>query len=398
MSEGFFADPDGIELLARLMDRQAYAASLYRDQLNRPDVTTSKGEEGLLGVVFPTVDHWLALARDNTSTAERLAAGARDEFDRAARSYAHTDVGSAARLDQTFPPAHPAQLSLSQTPDPDKARRLQDEEDAAADPRHPDRAYAGPPELDDDNPAKTLLADEGWPAGLEKTIQEALGTGGMLAVFTGTIQEITGVDVVEKANSVLGGDWRQLYREAVLFGDAGHAFRAIRANVLNGRIGIEQYWRGNAAGGAEQWLDRYAAASGQHAEFMTEAGQRILDWAQASYHLMENLRDGLGLVLDVALAIVTEGSSEEVEAAIEVFEATVGDAGTLVGLAKGDDVPQRLVGLIASLCEAVRGVSDTTTALLALAHGLAASREIVAMLAPVGTFAWPPDPYHYPGG
>lgn len=398
MGVGFFADPDGIELLALLMDRQTYAASLYRDQLNRPDVTTSQRDEGLLGVVFPTVNHWLALARVNTSTAERLATGARDEFDRAARSYADTDAGTSARLDRTYPPAHAAALSLSQTPDPAKAGRLQDEEDASADPRDPHRTYAGPPELDDADPAKTLLSDEGWPTGLEKAVQETLGTGGLLATFTGIIQDITGVDVVEKVNALLGGDWRQLYREAVLFGDTGHAFRAVRANVLNGRVGVEQYWQGNAAGGAEQWLDTYAAASGRHAEFVTEAGKRIFDWAQASYHLMENLRDGLGLVLDLVLAIVSEGSSEEIELAIEAFEATVGDVGTVVGFAQGDDVPQRLIGLVASLCETVQGVSDTTTALLALAHGLAASGEIVAMLAPVGPYAWPPDPYRFPGG
>lgn len=397
MGEGFVADPEGIELLAQLMDRQGCAASIYHDQLNRPDVTVSGREEGLLGIVFPVVDRWLRLARDNTTTAERLASGARDEFDRAARSYAHTDAGTAAALDQTYPRAHAAQLSLSQTPDPDKARRLQDEEDASADPRHPDRTYGGPPELDDEDPAKTLLADENWPTGLEQRVKDVLGVGGLLGTFAGIVENVTGVDIVEKVNSLLGGDWRQLYREAVLFEDAGHAFRAVRANVLNGRVGVEQYWRGNAAGGAENWLDTYAAASGQHAAFLTEAGKRIFDWAQASYHLMENLRDGLGLVLDIVLAIVSEGSSEEVAAAIEMFEATIGDVGTIVGLAKGD-VSQTLIGLIASLCKQIQTVSDIVTALLALAHEFEAGREIVAMTAPVGAYAWPQDPYRYPGG
>lgn len=155
--------------------------------------------------------------------------------------------------------------------------------DRYEDPRHPGRTYGGPSELDDNNPEKSLLGGEDlWPAGLVQLVQDTLGTGGFLGAYAGMIKDITGQDPFELVNRLLSGDWRKLYREAMLFDDAGGAFRAVYANVFNGRIGIEQCWRGHAAGSAENWLDDYKNASKQHAEFMTEAGQRILAWARAS--------------------------------------------------------------------------------------------------------------------
>lgn len=406
VSGTFYVEPEAVAGLSGQVQRQGEHAQNYRALLEEPDLTTSESEEGLLGIVFPAVDRFQEGARSNTGLAGELGVSAGRELDNAARFYQHTDVVEAATLDAQYRPERSQPVDPADVADPRAAGTFRD----TADPRdarsggdfNPHRlAKTGDEQL-----ARDLTKDEGWPTGLEQKVDEIVGLGGTLAAVAGLIKDITGVDVIEEVVEVINGDWQKLYRQSVLFDQVGFAFTAIKENIDQGRAGIQPRWEGNAAGNLENWLAQYSRSCAAHTEYMTQAADRIKDFAQSSYHYIEYVRKAIGVLIDIALEILsafTGGTLKRVIDGIVRGGDAASDYATIVDLAKslGDGVdPEdvaKVAALIAQMDMTVQRLVQVVGLLVGLAHGAAGYIEALAALEPVKTQPWPPEPYDHKG-
>lgn len=402
----FYAEPEAIAGLSGQVSRQGEYAQHYRGLLAEPGLTTSESEEGLLGLIFPAVDRFQDGARTNTGLAGELGLAAGQELRKAALFYRQTDVVEAATLDAQYRPERSQPVDQGDVTDPRAAGTFRD----TADPREDRSGGAFNPgrlaNTGDKQLARDLTKDEGWPTGLEQKVDEIVGLGGTLASVVALIEDITGVDILEEVVEVINGDWQKLHRQSVLFDQVGFAFTAIKENIDQGRAGIQPRWEGNAASNAENWLAQYSRSCAAHTEYMTQAADRIKDFAQSSYHYIEYVRKAIGVLIDIALEILsffTGGTLSAVIDGIALAGGIASDIGTLVDLAKGlgdgvdpDDL-LKVAALIAQMNKNVQLLLQVVGLLVGLAHGAAGYIEALAALEPVKSQPWPPEPYDHQG-
>ncbi|TCP53964.1 hypothetical protein EV191_1034 [Tamaricihabitans halophyticus] len=373
--------------------------------LGETDLNVDGSEKGLLAILTPKLDFLTEGAKTNTGAAAELGRAAGRELGKAARYYDNTDLGEAANLDAQYPPERSEPVDSQDVRDPAAAESFRDvadpQADASGEPFSP-RMLAN---TGDEQLARDLTRDEGWPTGLEQEITEIIGFGGRLTSINDFIAEQTGFDILEECIELFAGDWQALYRQSVLFDQIGTAFDAIKANIDQGRAGIAPNWDGNAASNAENWLAQYSRSSAAHSTFMTEAADRIRDFAQSAYHYVVYIKDVLGVIVDLALEILGAFTGGTLNKVLDVIGKILegGSIGTTaVDLAEslGDGVDARdilkLVALVAQLESTVALLVQAVSLLVGLAHGAAGLIEVIAAAQPVESQPWPAEPYDHP--
>lgn len=233
--------------------------------------------------------------------------------------------------------------------------------------------YPGPSSEKIDNP-------DWWPVKAEKTAEEIVDLGGALGDVAGFVEDLIGVDIFHLAASAVIGDWKALQEQAVLFRDAESGFSYIAANMQQGRYGIQDQWIGRAADAAKDWLDKYHEACLDLSGYCGAAGDAIEGLARAAYHLMQDLKHGLGALVDILLLIYTKGAvmaaktgKDIVGFILDVIDALV-EGKKLFKLFGGDF--KQLGALLAAAIDQTGLIRTTISALLALAHQLELGRGI----------------------
>lgn len=411
MSQGFRVEPDAVHSLADLVGRAGDASSRYAKFLSDPDLTTQPTQWNPLlpgPISGPTRSHndnlqplvdLVNSTKAATRKASELATAAEREFHDAATEYERTDRDQAAALDRTYTPQRSTPLRADQVRDPGAARDFKDWRDAGEDPRHPGSDYQGPPPAD----AKALLADEGWPVGLEQEVDNIIGLGGSLAVVNDFIVTLGGPNFGRELATALEIDWQTAHRQALLFKDTSGAFHTIGENIDHGRYGIQDVWDGNAASAAENWLATYARNCRSHSELLSEAYEKLLNGAQAAYHLYQSIRLILGELIDIVILILTRGGATVLAQFVrmgvrEGITRLVDLLGKGSLLKKLMDGPNRaeIVQLIAQALGLAGTLSHVLNVLLGVIHAIAGLLEAKNSEVDGLRASWPQKPYEHP--
>lgn len=364
---GFFVRPEAVDGLAGLVRKQGDGAGDFRQAFRNTIVDggrTGDDGEGLLALIWPKLDDWQHNTRNHLGLAFGSGISAGDTLHCAAVWYRNTDRGTVEELDRKLPELGAERVGRDEVRDPASAGTFR--EVAPVD-------YPGPSSEKIDNP-------DWWPVKAEKAAEEIADLGGTLGDVAGFVEDITGVDIFQLAARAVIGDWKALQEQAVLFRDTESGFADIAANIQQGRYGIQDQWIGRAADAAKDWLDKYHAACLDLSGYCGAAGDAIEGLAKAAYHLMQDLKHGLGALIDILLLIYTKGAAIAAKSGknivgfiLDVIDALV--EGKKLFKLFGGDVKQ-LGALVAAAIDQTGAIRTTISAILALAHQFELGRGI----------------------
>ncbi|WP_370941916.1 hypothetical protein AB5J62_22680 [Amycolatopsis sp. cg5] len=356
---GFFVRPEAVDGLAGLVRKQGDGAGDFHQAFRTTIVDggrTGGDGEGLLALIWPKLDDWQHNTRNHLGLAFGSGVSAGDTLHCAAVWYRDTERAKVEELDRQLKEMGSERVGPDEVRDPAAAGTFR--EVAPVD-------YAGPSAEKIDNP-------EWWPVKAEKAAEEIVDLGGTLGDVAGFVEDLTGVDIFELATRAVIGDWKALQEQAVLFRDAESGFADIAANMQQGRYGIQDQWIGRAADAAKDWLDKYHQACLDLSGYCGAAGDAIDGLARAAYHLMQDLKHGLGALIDILLLIYTKGATAAAKSGkdvvgfiLDVIDALV-EGKKLVKLFGGD--AKQLVSLVMAAIDQTGLIRATISAILALAH------------------------------
>ncbi|KZB84112.1 hypothetical protein [Amycolatopsis regifaucium] len=353
-----------MEGLAGLVRKQGDGAGDFQLAFRNTIVRGDDGE-GLLALIWPKLDEWRDNMRNHLGIAFNWGVSAGDALHCAAVWYRGTDRAKAAELDLQLRELGVERVGRDEVRDPASAGTFR--EVAPVD-------YPGP------DPAK-LTDPAWWPVRAEEAVEEVVGLGGALGDVAGFVKDLTGVDIFHVAASAVIGDWKALQERAVLFRDAESGFADIAANIHQGQYGIQDQWTGRAADAAMDWLDKYRTACLDLSEYCGAAGDAIEGLAKAAYHLMQDLKHGLGALIDILLLLYTRGSAaaaragkKNVEFILEII-SIIADGKNLWKVMIDGEAKQ-LVALAVAAIDQTGALRAIVSAILALAHQWELGRAI----------------------
>ncbi|MFC9253621.1 hypothetical protein [Amycolatopsis thailandensis] len=356
---GFFVRPEAVDGLAGLVRRQGDGAGDFRQAFRNTIVhggRTNDDGEGLLARIWPKLDGWQHDTRNHLGIAFGSGVSAGDTLHCTAVWYRDTERATAEELDRKLQEIKVERVGRDEVRDPSSAGTFR--EVAPVD-------YPGPSPEKIDNP-------DWWPVKAQEAAEEILDLGGTLGDVAGFVEDITGVDIFGLAARAVIGDWKALQEQAVLFRDTESGFAGIAANINQGRYGIQDQWIGRAADAAKDWLDKYHEACLDLSGYCGAAGDAIEGLARAAYHLMQDLKHGLGVLIEILLLIYTKGAIAAAKSGqkvvgfiLDVIDA-LAEGKKLFGLFGGD--VKQLLALISAAIDQTGVIRTTISAILALAH------------------------------
>jgi uncharacterized protein YukE len=361
---GFFVRPEAVDGLAGLVRKQGDGAGDF-NQAFRNSIVPSGDGEGLLALIWPKLDGWQHNTRNHLGIAFNWGVSGGDALHCAAVWYRDTDRAKVAELDRQLREMGVERVGRDEVRDPASAGTFR--QVAPVD-------YPGP------DPEK-ITDPAWWPVKTQKTVEEIVDLGGALGDVAGFIEDLTGVDVFQLAARAVIGDWSALQEQAVLFRDAESGFADIAANLNQGRYGIQDQWTGRAADAAKDWLDKYHAACLDLSGYCGAAGDAIEGLARAAYHLMQELKHGLGALVDIVLMIYTRGAAtaaksgkKNLEFILEIIDIIAEGKNLWKVLIKGD--AKQLVALVMAAIDQAGVIRTIISSILALAHQFELGRAI----------------------
>lgn len=361
---GFFVRPEAVDGLAGLVRKQGDGAGDFQQAFRNTIVRGDDGE-GLLALIWPKLDDWRDNTRNHLGIAFNWGVSGGDALHCAAVWYRNTDRAKVAELDRQLREIGGERVGRDEVRDPASAGTFR--EVAPVD-------YPGPDPAKIDDPAW-------WPVRAEKAAEDIVDLGGALGDVAEFVEDITGVDIFHLASRAVIGDWKALQERAVLFRDAESGFADIAANIHQGHYGIQDQWTGRAADAAMDWLDKYRTACLDLSGYCGAAGDAIEGLARAAYHLMQDLKHGLGALIDILLLIYTRGSTaaaksgkKTVEFILEIIDAIAEGKNLWAVFIEGD--AKQLVALVMAAIDQTGAIRATISAILALAHQVELGRAI----------------------
>ncbi|GAB3721665.1 hypothetical protein GCM10027598_35610 [Amycolatopsis oliviviridis] len=356
---GFFVRPDAVDGLAGLVRRQGDGAGDFKQAFRNTIVEggrTNDDGEGLLARIWPKLDGWQHDTRNHLGIAFGTGVSAGDALHCASVWYRNTTRAKVEEMDGMLPEVKTERVGRDEVRDPASAGTFR--EVAPVD-------YPGPSKEKIDSP-------DWWPVKAGAMVEEILDLGGALGDVAGFVEGLTGVDIFQVAAGAVIGDWKALQEQAVLFRDTESGFAGIAANINQGRYGIQDQWIGRAADAAKDWLDKYHQACLDLSGYCGAAGDAIEGLARAAYHLMQELKHGLGALIDILLLIYAKGATAAAKSGKNVvgFIVDVIDAlatgKKLIGLINGD--VKQLAALVMAAIDQTGVIRITVSAILALSH------------------------------
>ncbi|MBB5802025.1 uncharacterized protein YukE [Saccharothrix ecbatanensis] len=372
MGDVIKAAPKAIELLGDLVQRQSVGIAAHIKALERNQV--SDIGQGLFQEITGHLESLRFHAQDNTRRALSLAGSSAVELAGAARFYGATDLAEADRLDKTYPtvPTYPRNVEAGELPAGVASSGFTDVVET--------RYYNGPGET---SLEKEVLRDK-WPMGLEDKLAQWLSPGdlGSVAAMADKIaQKILGWSPLGRITEVYSGDWDAIYRESVVIADTGTAFDGIVKNLQRGRYAIQEFWDGNAAAAAAQWLDRFTLGCAEHAKYCHDVAKKVSLLAEAAFHLYQTIGFLLETLIDAIVALLTAMRGKPVLKFL----------GTIADVATGGQA--RFIGSIIGIANKIQSAVDQ---LWAIAHGFAAVVQTVRAEGDGVRAIWPWSHFDHP--
>ncbi|MFI6027972.1 hypothetical protein [Amycolatopsis magusensis] len=356
---GFFVRPEAVDGLAALVRKQGDGAGDFHQAFRNTIVhggRTGDDGEGLLALIWPKLDGWQHNTGNHLGIAFSSGVSAGDALHCAAVWYRNTERAEVEDLDRQLQQLGVERVGRDEVRDPASAGTFREVAPVN---------YPGPSPEEIDNP-------DWWPVKAQKLGEEIADLGGTLGDVAGFVEDITGVDIFHLAALAVIGDWKALQEQAVLFRDTESGFADIAANINQGRYGIQDQWTGRAADGAKDWLDEYHTACLDLSGYCGAAGDAIEGLAKAAYHLMQDLKHGLGALIDILLLIYTKGATAAAKSGknivgfiLDVIDA-LAEGKKLFGIIGGD--VKQLLALVAAAIDQTGVIRATISAILALAH------------------------------
>jgi uncharacterized protein YukE len=202
------------------------------------------------------------------------------ELHRAAGYYQHTDLASAARMDQALPPAAgqcPTALEYEFTSNPCKPASF-------ADSRFPESHLTAPPEPD--KPPNAL----GWMDYLSPTSWAMEG-----------FKAVLGFDPIGEMQNKLFGDWEALASMQPVLTNAGAALHDLALNIQSGTTMLHPLWQGNAGDSAYRYFTDLATAVNALRAPLDEIGTAYQQMADAVWAAGESIGGVLKAMIDAAI-------------------------------------------------------------------------------------------------
>lgn len=359
VGSGFFVRPEAVDGLAGLVREQGDGAGDFHQAFRTTIVEggrTGDDGEGLLALIWPKLDGWQHNTRNHLGIAFGSGVSAGDALHCAAVWYRDTARAEVEEMDRMLPELGAERIGRDEVRDPASAGTFR--EVAPVD-------YPGPSPDKIDNP-------DWWPVRAQKAAEEIADLGGALGDVAGFVEDLTGVDIFHLAARAVIGDWKALQEQAILFRDAESGFTDIAANLHQGRYGIQDEWIGRAADAAKNWLDKYHTACLDMSGYCGAAGDAIEGLARAAYHLMQDLKHGLGALIEILLLIYTRGATaaaksgmSNVEFILKIIDA-LAEGKKLFGILGGD--AKQLAALVVAAIDKTGAIRATISAILALGH------------------------------
>lgn len=363
----FKVEPGAVTALGGLVLRQSQGAATYVKALEHNEA--SEIGDGIFDIIENQLRYLRYYAQENSRRALSLADTSSRALVRTAEFYLANDQAQAAKLDRTYPAAAATPKTADELPAGVASDGFTDVKDVSG--------YQGPGEVDLENDIK-------WPDLLERKLAQLGDLSSNAARLAKYVEGLVGWNPIEKVSQVIAGDWNAIYRESRVMADAAKGFEAITANVQRGRFAIQHRWEGNAAAGAENWLDEYARACAEHAAYCREAAEKVSQLAQAAYHRYHSLEMALGCLIDTLTELVLAKQLNSIGAHID-------DA---IDLVFGGGPLKKLIKTVKTLAGEITTYTDV---LWALAHEFVGIVQLARSQGEVVAARWPCAPYDHPG-